>query len=56
MIHNGSLGAAPDLLTFPTVQVCCDCGYSTFTLAQNELLKLKEAMRRAPAGRRVAHG
>jgi len=56
MIHNGSLGAAPDLLTFPTVQVCCDCGYSTFTLAQNELLKLKEAMRRAPAGRRVARG
>lgn len=39
MIHHGSL-ATPDLLTFPRVWVCCDCGYSTFTLTQNELLKL----------------
>ena len=43
MVHNGSLGATPDLLIFQTVQVCCDCGYSTFTLEHNELLKLKEA-------------
>jgi hypothetical protein len=43
MIHNGSLGATPDLLAFPTAQVCCACGYTTFTLAQNELLKLRES-------------
>jgi hypothetical protein len=43
MIHHGSLGATPDLLTFPTAWVCCDCGFSTFTLAQNELLELREA-------------
>jgi hypothetical protein len=43
MIHNGSLGTTPDLFTFPKAWVCCDCGYSTFTLAQNELLKLKDA-------------
>jgi hypothetical protein len=24
MIHNGSLGATPDLFTFPTAKVCCD--------------------------------
>jgi hypothetical protein len=40
MIHNGSLGATPDLLTFPTASVCCDCGFATFSLEQNELLKL----------------
>ena len=41
MIHSGRQdGAIPDLLTFPTVWVCCDCGYSTFTLAQNELVQL----------------
>jgi hypothetical protein len=43
MIHNGSLGAKPDMLTFPTAWVCFDCGYSTFTLAQNELLELRGA-------------
>jgi hypothetical protein len=43
MIHNGSLGATPDLFTFPRAWVCFECGCSTFTLAQNELLKLREA-------------
>ena len=43
LIHNGSLGATPDLFTFPTARVCFDCGFSTFTLAQNELLELREA-------------
>jgi hypothetical protein len=40
LIHNDSLGATPDLLTFPTAWVCLECGYSTFTLARNELLEL----------------
>jgi hypothetical protein len=44
MIHYGRLdGAIPDLFTFPTAWVCFECDCSTFTLAQNELLKLKEA-------------
>jgi hypothetical protein len=43
MIHNGSLGATPDLFTFPRAWVCFECGCSTFTLAQNELLELREA-------------
>jgi hypothetical protein len=43
MIHNGNLGATPDLLTFPMAWVCFECGFSTFTLAQDELLGLKEA-------------
>jgi hypothetical protein len=43
MIHNGSLGATPDLFTFPMAWACFDCGFSTFTLAQSELLELKEA-------------
>jgi hypothetical protein len=43
MIHNASLGATPDLFTFPTAWVCFDCGFSTFTLVQNELLELKQA-------------
>jgi len=44
MIHYGRLdGAIPDLFTFPTARVCFECGCSTFTLAQTELLKLKEA-------------
>jgi hypothetical protein len=30
MIHSGSLGATPDLFSFLTAWVCCDCGYSTF--------------------------
>jgi hypothetical protein len=43
MIHYGRLdGAIPDLFTFPSAWVCLDCGWSTFTLAQNELLKLRE--------------
>jgi hypothetical protein len=29
--------------------VCFDCGFSTFTLAQNELLELKEACTKAGA-------
>jgi hypothetical protein len=41
MIHNGSLGATPDLFTFPTAWVCFECGCSTFTLTQNELLELE---------------
>jgi hypothetical protein len=45
MIHNGSLnGAIPDLFTFPRAWVCFECGCSTFTLAQNELLSLRENM------------
>ena len=44
MIHHGRLdGAIPDLFTFPRAWVCFECGWSTFTLAQNELLKLREA-------------
>jgi hypothetical protein len=44
MIHKGHLGGAiPDLLTFPRAWVCLECGCSTFTLAQNELLDLKAA-------------
>jgi hypothetical protein len=43
LIHNGTLGATPDLFTFPTAWVCCDCGHSTFTLTQDELINLKEA-------------
>ena len=43
MIHNGSVGAMPDLFTFPTAWVCFDCGFSMFTLAQNELLELRKA-------------
>jgi hypothetical protein len=43
MIHNGSQGAIPDPVTFPTASVCLDCGFSTFTLTQNELMELKEA-------------
>jgi hypothetical protein len=43
------LGATPDLFTFPTTWVCFDCGFSTFTLAQNELLELKEASVKAGA-------
>jgi hypothetical protein len=43
MIHYGRLDSAlPDLFTFPTAWVCLECGWSTFTLAQNELLKLRE--------------
>ena len=49
MIHNGSLGVTPDLFTFPTAWVCFDCGFSTFTLAQNELLELKGACTKAGA-------
>jgi hypothetical protein len=48
MIHNGSNGAIPDLLTFPRAWVCFECGYSTFTLAQNELLGLREACMTQP--------
>lgn len=46
MIHKGHLGggAIPDLFTFPRAWVCFECGCSTFTLAQNELLSLREAM------------
>jgi hypothetical protein len=47
MIHNGTLGATPDLFTISTAWVCLDCGFSTFTLAQNELLQLKEACTKA---------
>jgi hypothetical protein len=43
MIHNGSEGTIPDLVTFPKAWVCFDCGFSTFTLAQNELIELEEA-------------
>lgn len=43
MIHNGSLGATPDLFTFPKTWICFDCGCSTFTLPHNELQKLSEA-------------
>jgi hypothetical protein len=43
MIHNGRLDAVPALFTFPRVWVCFECGCSTFTLAQNELLELREA-------------
>jgi hypothetical protein len=49
MIHHGSLGATPDVFIFPTAWVCFDCGFSTFTLAQNELLELKEACTKAGA-------
>jgi hypothetical protein len=49
MIHNGTLGATPDLFTFPTAWVCFDCGFSTFTFAQSELLELKEACTKAGA-------
>ena len=49
MIHNGTLGATPDLFTFPTAWVCFDCGFSRFTFAQNELLELKEACTKAGA-------
>jgi hypothetical protein len=43
MIHYGLLdGAILDLFTYPSAWVCLDCGWSTFTLAQNELLKLRE--------------
>jgi hypothetical protein len=44
MIHNDTLGATPDLLTFPAAWVCFKCGYSTFTLAQSELLELKQSL------------
>jgi hypothetical protein len=44
MIHNGRLdGAILDLFTLPRAWVCFDCGCSTFTLAQNELLELRGA-------------
>jgi hypothetical protein len=44
MIHNGHLdGAIPDLFTFPKAWVCFECGFSTFILAQKELLERKEA-------------
>jgi hypothetical protein len=43
MIHNGSLGATPDLFTFPKAWVCFECGFSTFVLAQDELLELEKA-------------
>jgi hypothetical protein len=44
MIHHGRLeGALPDLLTFPRAWMCFECGCSTFTLPQNELLELREA-------------
>jgi len=44
MIHKGALnGAMPALFTFPRAWVCLDCGYSTFTLMQSELLNLREA-------------
>jgi hypothetical protein len=43
MIHNDSLGATPDLLTFPRASVCLECGCSTFSLTQNELLELRAA-------------
>jgi hypothetical protein len=50
MIHNGRVdGALPDLLTFPRAWVCLECGWSTFTLAQNELLKLREGCLKAGA-------
>jgi hypothetical protein len=49
MIHNGNVGAMPALFTFPTAWVCLNCGFSTFTLAQNELLELKEACTKAGA-------
>jgi hypothetical protein len=49
MIHHGSLDATPDVFIFPTAWVCFDCGFSTFTLAQNELLELKEASVKAGA-------
>jgi hypothetical protein len=43
MVHNGSIGTTPDLFTFPTASVCFECGYSTFTLEQNDLRELREA-------------
>jgi hypothetical protein len=55
MIHNGRLdGAIPDLLTFPRAWVCFDCGYSTFTLAQNELLALRPTVARDSTPKRSA--
>lgn len=43
MIHNRRAdGAIPDLFTFPRAWVVFECGCSTFTLAQNELLELRE--------------
>ena len=43
-IHNGHLdGTVPVLFTLSRVWVCFECGCSTFTLPQNELLELTEA-------------
>jgi hypothetical protein len=45
MIHNGRVDdAIPSLFTFPRAWVCFECGCSTFTLAQNELLDLKGSL------------
>jgi hypothetical protein len=52
MIHNGHLdGTVPVLFTFPRVWVCFECGCSTFTVAQNELLELREACMNRPVKR-----
>jgi hypothetical protein len=48
MIHNRGLkGFIPPVFTFPRAWVCFECGCSTFTLAQNELLELKKACAKA---------
>jgi hypothetical protein len=44
MIRDGRVdGAIPNLFTFPRAWVCFECGCSTFTLAQDELLELRSS-------------
>jgi hypothetical protein len=50
MVHALHFGQNLSPSNMPTVcAMCFDCGFSTFTLAQNELLGLKEACTKAGA-------
>lgn len=43
IIHLGGLKdlGTPDVLAFPKVSVCLDCGFSTFLISETELLVLR---------------
>jgi hypothetical protein len=40
--------ARSDVMTFPMVSVCLDCGYSTFSVPEAELAALNEGSAMAP--------
>jgi hypothetical protein len=43
----------PSVFVFPEVSVCLDCGFSDFTIAEDELSSIIDGARTTPSGRRV---